>query len=95
MTRLFFFVIYSLRKKVEPKQLHLGAVFENCEGWSRFFLNNSAAGGAELHTMKRLQGWSHFGSTFFLSADIFLKIIHIFDLFRPGLQITDGCRGIW
>ncbi len=29
---------------------------------------NSARGGAELRTMKRLQGWSRFGSTFFLSA---------------------------
>ena len=28
---------------------------------------NSALVGAELHTMKQLQGWSCFGSTFFLS----------------------------
>ena len=37
-------------------------------GWSRFFPQNSAMGGAELRTMKRLQGWSRFGSTFFLSV---------------------------
>ncbi len=29
---------------------------------------NSAVDGAELRTRKRLQGWSHFGSTFFLSV---------------------------
>ncbi len=72
--------LHTVRKKVEPKQCHLG-------GWSCFSLNNhvelfrtlfrqkqlhlwrwhqnSARGGAELRTMKWLQGWSRFGSTFF------------------------------
>ena len=53
----------TLRKKVEPKRFHPGAVLENgatSEGGGVFSLNNhvwhqhSARGGAELRTMKRL-----------------------------------------
>ncbi len=52
---------------MDPKWLHLGAVLEigaTSEGGA-VFSQSSATGGAELHTMKRLQGWSHFGSTIF------------------------------
>ncbi len=59
------------------KGLNPRAVLENCatlEGGVIFSLRprkkmtcqNSAMVGAELRTMKRLQGWSRFGSTFFL-----------------------------
>ncbi len=41
------------------KQLHL---------WK--WCQNSAMGGAALHTMKWLQGWSRFGSTIFLSVEL-------------------------
>ncbi len=54
----FFPLIIMFRKKKRPffrqEQLHLWR-------WHQ----NSARGGAELRTMKPLQGWSRFGSTFF------------------------------
>ncbi len=58
----------SLRKKVEPKRLHPGAILENgatSEGGAVFSLKGVTRVGAELRTMKRVQGWSRFGSTFF------------------------------
>ena len=55
-------ILYT-EKKVEPKRLHPGAVLENGAT-----LEGGASGGAELRTMKRLQGWSRFGSTFFLNV---------------------------
>ncbi len=62
---IFPFIIMFRNKWLHPirwtfffrrKQLHL---------WR--WCQNSATGGAVLHTMKWLQGWRHFGSTFFLS----------------------------
>ncbi len=53
---------------------HPGAVLENgatLEGGAVFFLY-SATGGAELRTIKWLQGWSRFGFTFFLSVGYFI-----------------------
>ncbi len=52
--------------------LHPGAILENgatSEDGAVFSVIRICknTGGAELHIMKRLQEWSHFGSTFFLS----------------------------
>ncbi len=54
----FFSLIIMFRKKMAPPS-------EVAPFFRRKQHQNSATGGAELHTMKRLQGWSRFGSTFF------------------------------
>ncbi len=59
---------------LEPKRLHVTCW---CCFGPYFFLwrwcQNSATGGTELRTKKRLQRWSYFGSTFFLSVGHFFK----------------------
>ncbi len=68
----------SIEKKSGAKTAPLRSRFGNrCHlgGWCQ----NSARGGAELRTMKRLQGWSRFGSIFF-SQWVFIfyhVLIHI------------------
>ncbi len=57
---------------METKQRHPGAVLENGAT-----LEGGARGGAELCTVKQLQGWSRFGSTFFLS-----------DMYQGGLLFS-------
>ncbi len=52
---------------MEPKRLHPGAILENgatLEDGALFPFEGGAMSGAELRTMKQLQGWSRFGSTF-------------------------------
>ena len=59
-------------KKVEPKR-RVEPFWKTVPPWK--WHQNSATGGAELRTMKWLQGWSRFGSTFFLSVSIFTYLI--------------------
>ena len=63
-------LVQHTQKKRVPKQCPWGAIGTNSTLFSEGH-QNSARGGAGLRTIKRLQGWNRFGSTFFLSAIYF------------------------
>ncbi len=55
-------------------------------------LSNSARDGAELCTMKWLQGWSRFGSTFLLSE--YCDYVLTISLKRGGGVMMCGLKGM-